>query len=227
MGKLFIVSTPIGNLDDITLRALSTLRSVDLIVCEDTRHTGLLLSHFKIEKPLSSLHDFNEARKTPEIVEKLKNGQNIALLSDAGTPLISDPGFRLVRACVENGITVNPIPGASAVLVALVASGLPTSRFLFIGYPPKKPGQRKKLFESIKKIAELFPMTVVMYQSPYKLIQTLDDLKNVFGDIEIVIAKELTKIHEAFLRDRISDLINYLEKESPKGEFCLLFQLTV
>lgn len=223
MGKLYIVATPIGNLDDISLRATKILKVVDLILSEDTRHTGLLLTHFGIDKPQLSYFEFNEEKRIPEIIEKLRSGVNIALVSDAGTPLISDPGFKLVRECIVNNIEVDSIPGASAVLTALTISGLPTDKFLFLGYLPKSQGKTEKILSNLKKILEIQKMTTVLFESPYRLVKTLAELKKTFDDINIVICRELTKIHQEVRREKISQTIVYFEKTKPKGEFTIVF----
>ncbi len=220
MGILYLVATPIGNLSDITLRALDTLKSVDLILAEDTRHSGLLLAHYQIKKPLLSYEEHNELQRIPEIIEKLKAGQNIALISDAGTPTISDPGFKLVREAIKMGISVVSIPGASSILTALTSSGLPTDKFLFLGYLPKKEGHRKKLLEN----CELNPVvcTLIIFEAPHRLLKTLQEMQDVFGDREIVICRELTKIHEEIRREKISESIIHFRKVNPKGEFVIL-----
>jgi len=223
MGNLYIVATPIGNLQDITLRAVEILKNVDTIVCEDTRKTGILLKSLNIEnKHLISYYEQNELKRIPEIVNALKNGLNIALVSDAGTPTISDPGFKLVRECVKENIKVESIPGASAAISSLVSSGLPTDKFIFVGYPPKKEGHRKKFFENIFKSIKILKSTVIIYEAPHKILRTLEEMKEVFGDIEIVVARELTKIHEEIRREKISDSIAHFKKNNPKGEFVIL-----
>jgi 16S rRNA (cytidine1402-2'-O)-methyltransferase len=241
MGTLYIVSTPIGNMEDITLRARRILSEVDVIACEDTRKTGLLLQNIQ-DKPcevsprtrfhlakLISYYEENELRRIPEIIQFLKEGKNVALVSNAGTPTISDPGFKLVRECVSQEIAVEAIPGPSAILTALVSSGLPTDKFLFLGYLPKKQGKRRKLFESLKAIQQpacrQAGLTIIFYESPYRLIKTLTDLKETFGDIPIVICREMTKIHEEIRREKISDAIKHFEQVQPKGEFTLLLYL--
>lgn len=219
-ATLYLVATPIGNLADITLRALDILRdAVSLIACEDTRQTQKLLEHFDIRKPLVSYHDHNEAARTTDLLERLSRGESIALVSDAGTPLVSDPGYRLVVAAIENGYPVVPIPGASAALAALTASGLPADQFRFIGFLPSKASQRRKLFEDLS--ADLG--TIVAYESPHRILSTLEDLEAVLGNRRIVLARELTKIHEEFLRGTPADLKRLLEnRPSIKGEFTLL-----
>jgi len=224
MGKIFIVPTPIGNLKDITLRSLEVLQSVDGIICEDSRRTGLLLNHYQIHKPLIVLNDFNEFKMVPQIIERLQSGENLALVSDAGTPLISDPGYKLVRACLHQGIKIDSLPGPSSVITALTLSGLPPDKFLFLGYPPEKPGHRKKLFQNIhgRGQNETLKTTYIMFVSPHKLLMTLEDLKEVFGDIEVVLAKELTKIHQSVEKKLISNWLETLK--NPKGEYVLLFK---
>lgn len=230
MGNLYIVATPIGNLQDMTIRAMKTLMSVDAIACEDTRKTGLLLQEIMApnttKKPrLISYYEQNELQRIPEIINALKNGLNIALVSDAGTPTISDPGFKLVRECIRQGIRVESIPGPSSVISALVSSGLPTDKFLFVGYPPKKPGHRKKLFQSMTLIHQCIKVTYILFETPHRLLKTLGELREVFGDIDIVIARELTKIHEEMRREKISISIEHFSKINPKGEFVILFHI--
>lgn len=220
---LYIAATPIGNLKDITLRTLEILKEVDGIICEDTRRTSLLLNHYQINKPLTVLNDYNEARMFPQIIERLKSGQNLALVSDAGTPLISDPGYKLVRECIQEGIEVDSLPGPSSVITALTLSGLPPDKFMFLGYPPEKSGQRLKLFGLLQDTNSRLPTTYIMFVSPYKLFRTLEDLKSVFGDIEVVLAHELTKVHQSVETKLI---LNWLkELKNPKGEYILLFRL--
>lgn len=223
MGSLFIVATPIGNLKDITLRALEVLKAADYILCEDTRVTGRLLHTYEIDKKMVSLNEFNEEGKTAGIISDLISGSNIALVSDAGTPLISDPGYKLAREAIKNGVKVEVLPGPSAVISALAISGLPPDKFIFIGYPPKKEGKQKDLFEKIKANSENIKATVILYESPFRLLKTLTAIKEVFGDIEICICRELTKMHEEVKRGRISELIEYFEGKGAKGEFVVLF----
>ncbi|HEX8932024.1 MAG TPA: 16S rRNA (cytidine(1402)-2'-O)-methyltransferase [Patescibacteria group bacterium] len=237
MGTLFVVATPIGNLEDITLRALKTLFAVDIIACEDTRRTGLLLDKLltnfaanpedKRKPRLISYYEQNELQRIPEIVELLRVGQNIALVSDAGTPLVSDPGFKLVRECIVQGIKVEALPGASSVLTALTVSGLPTDKFFFAGYPPHKPGHRLAFLDNLKKSQELVKSTVILFEAPHKLLTTLGNLQAVFGDIEVVLCRELTKIYEEVRREKISESLIHFEKIAPKGEFVLLFNLNI
>lgn len=217
-GKLYIVATPIGNLDDLTFRAKKILESVDLIACEDTRHSKILLNHYKIKKPLLSFHSYSGQTKVDKIIQHLKNGDEVALISDAGTPGISDPGYVLIKAALENGIEVIPIPGCSAVITALCASGLPTDKFLYLGFLPVKKG-RQTLF---KKIAES-KYTVVFYESPHRLTKTLTQLKEYLKpDSKIVVAKELTKIYETFIRGTLSNIYKKLPSGKPKGEYVVM-----
>lgn len=235
MGTLFVVATPIGNLQDITLRALRTLFNVDVIACEDTRRTGLLLQKLVDEfaenkddqkRPmLLSYYEQIEQQRIPEIIEYLTDGHDVALISDAGTPLISDPGFKLVRECLAQNIKVESVPGASSVLTALTSSGLPTDKFTFVGYPPHKPGHRLTFLQNIKSAQESLNTTVIMFEAPHKLKKTLEELQGVFGDIEIVLTRELTKIHEEVRAEKISDALAHFKKTTPKGEFVLLFHL--
>lgn len=223
---LTIIPTPIGNLKDITLRSLKVLKEVDAIICEDTRRTSQLLNHYNIHKPLIILNDYNESRTFPQISSRLQSGENLALVSDAGTPLISDPGYKLVRQCLVDGIEVDSLPGPSSVITALTISGLPPDKFLFLGYPPEKPGQRIKLFQSLRLHLEGVNVnlgTTIMFVSPYKLLRTLEDLKTIFGDIEVVLVHELTKIHQSVEKKKISDWLEQLK--NPKGEYILLFRL--
>jgi len=220
--KLYLVATPIGNLKDITLRAIEALSSVDIIACEDTRKTGLLLQRLKIvHKPqLLSYYEENEQGRIPQIINFLKEGKNVALVSNAGMPTISDPGYKLVRECLKQGFLVETIPGASSVLTALTVSGLPTDKFLFLGFLSKKEGKRKTSLESLPK-----KTTIIFFESPFRLLKSLRELKEIFGDMEIVICRELTKIYEEVRREKISQSISYFEKTKPKGEFTLLFNI--
>lgn len=222
-GTLYIVATPIGNLQDTTLRALKILTGVDGIVCEDTRRTNLLLNNYQIKKPLLALNDFNELKVTPKVIDKLKEGRNIALVSDSGTPLVSDPGFKLVRECIKEGIKVESIPGPSSVLAALTVSGLPTDKFLFLGFLPKKEGHRKKLLQNLNNVLQVFKTTVIFFETPHRLLETLSELEETFGDTEITICRELTKIHEEVRREKNSESISHFQKVKPKGEFTILF----
>lgn len=230
MGILYIVSTPIGNLQDITLRAIETLKKVDLILCEDTRVTGGLLHHLGIKKEMMVLSDINEEYKIYEVIELLEAEKNIALVSDAGTPLISDPGYKLVKTALQKGIQVVPIPGPSSVVTALSASGLPTDKFLFLGFPPDSVEKKKHFFENIRVSLEslennkLKP-TVVFFESPHKLLRCFEALEEVFGDIQIVVARELTKIYEEFLTKKISEHKKHFTSNPPRGEFVILFRI--
>ena len=219
-AALYLVATPIGNLEDITLRALRVLREVDLIACEDTRQTGKLLRHFEIvDKPIVSYHEHNEAARTKELVAKLEGGGSIALVSDAGTPLVSDPGYRLVTAAIDAGIPVVPIPGASAVLVALAAAGLPTDAFRFCGFLPAKSGQRRKSLEELRAEG----CTLIFYEAPHRIVDALADITVVYGDRPVVVARELTKIHEEFLRGTAEEVrVKLAARPSVKGEITLL-----
>lgn len=220
---LHIIATPIGNLKDITLRSLEILQSVDAIVCEDTRRTAILLNHYQIKKPLLVLNDFNEAQNLDSIISRLQTGQNLALVSDAGTPLISDPGYKLIRECIAQKIEIDSLPGPSSVITALTLSGLPTDKFMFLGYLPEKPGHRKDILLKLIEISRNIKTTYIIFISPYKMTKTFDDLKNIFGDIEFTLAHELTKIHQSVETKPISlwqkDLVH------PKGEYIGLFKL--
>ncbi len=218
MSTLYLVATPIGNLGDITIRAVKILSSVDFVLCEDTRHTGLLFKKLNIQTKLLSYYDEIEDKKIPEIIEWLTQSKNIALVSDSGTPLVSDPGFRLVRECVKRGIAVESIPGPSAVIAALTSSGLPPDMFIFLGYPPEKQSARLKVFKNLAP-----NITTVFYCAPHKLATTLKDMKITLGDIDIVVARELTKIHEEIWRGRISMAQEHFSR--PQGEFVLLFNI--
>ena len=217
-GTLYIVATPIGNLEDITLRALKILKSVDLIAAEDTRHTLKLLNHFEISKPLISYHRHNEDTKTDVLIEKLKNGENIALVSDAGTPGICDPGAQAIKQAIEENIKVIPIPGACASIQALIGSGLDTSEFIFMGFLPTNKKNRNAKLKEIENATK----TRILYEAPHKIKQTLIDLKNVLNGRKIVIARELTKIHEEFLRINIDELIE--KADDLKGEICIVIE---
>jgi 16S rRNA (cytidine1402-2'-O)-methyltransferase len=219
-GTLYVIATPIGNLEDITLRALRILRDeVVVIACEDTRQTQKLLKHYEIEKPLISYHEHNEASRTAEIVESLERGDSIALVSDAGTPLVSDPGYRVVKAAIERGFDIVPVPGPSAVLAALAASGLPTDQFRFIGFLPSKAGARRKAIAEILNA----PGTVVAYESPHRILDTLHDIAEILGAGLVVLAREITKIHEEFLRGSAGEIREQLaQRASVKGEITLI-----
>lgn len=221
MGTLYLVATPIGNMEDITLRAIRILGKVDVIACEDTRKTGLLLKRLDISKPiLLSYYEENELKRIPEIIQFLKTGKTVALVSNAGTPTISDPGFKLVRECLSVGIKTEVIPGPSAVLAALAASGLPTDKFLFLGYLPKKQIKRRTILKNCRQLP--FSTTLIFFESPYRLLKSLEDIKFVFGDIEVVVAGELTKMFEKFERGKVSQLSKIFSTRSPRGEFTIL-----
>ncbi len=216
-GTLYIVSTPIGNLEDITFRAVSILSGVDLIAAEDTRKTGILLNHYQLRKPLVSFFSFNEARRTPELIAKLKSGTSIALVTDAGTPGISDPAFRIIRAALDESIPVVAIPGPTAFLPALIVSGLPVERFVFEGFLPVKKG-RKTMLESLRRENR----TIILYESPHRLLKTLRELQEHLGNREISVARELTKKFEEVVRGRISDAINHFSTHKILGEFVIV-----
>ncbi len=220
MPAVYLVATPIGNLEDITFRAVRILREeADLIACEDTRQTHKLLQHFDIRKPLVSYHEHNEASRTAEILAALERGESVALVSDAGTPLVSDPGYRLVTAAIERGFPVIPIPGASAALTALAASGLPSDDFRFIGFVPQKAGARRRLFEGLADETA----TVIAYESPHRILESLADMAEILGDRRIVLARELTKIHEEFLRGTPQSVREQLQqRNTAKGEMTLV-----
>lgn len=222
-GKLILVSTPIGNLNDISKRAIETLSSVDLVACEDTRRTGQLLKNLDIKKPLLSYYEENELKQIPRIIEQLRNGETIALVTDSGTPTISDPGFKLVREAISENIPVDIIPGPSAVISALAISGLPTNRFLFLGFLPPKQGKRKSVFSQVRDVQQIMNSTVIFYESPHKLTATLEDLKDVMGDLDIVICRELTKVFQEIRREKISESLKHFSKTKPKGEFTIVF----
>ncbi len=218
-GTLYIVGTPIGNLEDMTFRSVRILQSVDMIAAEDTRHTGKLLQHFQIKTPQMSYHEHNRNSRIPEIIEQLKYGKAIALVSDAGMPGISDPGYELIKACVDAEIDVVPIPSATAAITALSASGLPTNRFVFDGFLPAKSQQRREYLESLL----IETRTLVFYESPHRLRETLQDLADILGsDRQIVIARELTKLYEEFWRGTIEEAIAHYQQKEPQGEYTLL-----
>ena len=217
-GKLYLVATPIGNLEDITLRALRILREVDLIAAEDTRHTLGLLNHFEISKPLISYYKQNEKSKSEILIKKLLEGQNVAIVSDAGTPGISDPGEEIVKVAIENGIEIIPIPGACAFVNALIASGLSSKEFSFIGFLSAIKKEKKEKLEEIKYETR----TLILYEAPHKLKTTLEAIYEILGDRKIVLARELTKIHEEFIRDNVSNILERIDEI--KGEFVILIE---
>lgn len=219
-GTLYIVATPIGNLEDITLRAIRILKEVDLIAAEDTRHTKKLLTHFDIPTPLTSFFQGNERAKAHDIVRQIQSGKNIALVSDAGTPCISDPGYPLLVAAIEAGVTVIPIPGPSAVAAALSAAGLPTDRFTFIGFLPDKSGKRQKALEELRPR----PETLVFYVSPWKIEKTLTDCLAILGNRRAVLAREISKIHEELVRENLQTIRDDFIKRPLKGEIVLLVE---
>lgn len=217
-GKLYLVATPIGNLEDITIRAIKVLKEVDLIAAEDTRHTLKLLNYLEVKKPLISYYKQTEKTKSEILIDKLLEGKNIAIVSDAGTPGISDPGSEIVKKAIENNIMVIPIPGACAAINALIASGLDTTEFYFIGFLPVNKKEKMEKLENLKRINS----TLIFYEAPHKLINSLENIKEIFGDRKIVLARELTKIHEEFIRGTISEI---LEKNIQiKGEFVIILE---
>jgi 16S rRNA (cytidine1402-2'-O)-methyltransferase len=216
-GLLYIVATPIGNLEDISLRALRILKEVDLIAAEDTRHTHHLLSHYGIETALTSYHEHNERRKTQVLIERLRRGANIALVTDAGTPVISDPGYRLVTAAIDAAIKVTPIPGASAVMAVVAASGLPPDRFGFEGFLPSSKKERRARLLALKDDTR----TLVFYEAPHRIKESLSDLGEILGDRDVVVAREVTKLHEEFRRGSASELAAQLGNQEVRGEITL------
>jgi 16S rRNA (cytidine1402-2'-O)-methyltransferase len=218
-GTLYLVASPIGNLEDITFRAVRVLKESDLIACEDTRHTRKLLNHYGIDRPLISYHDHNEATRAPELIARLREGATVALVSDAGMPLVADPGYRLVTAAVAEGISVQPIPGPSAIVTAVAASGLPTDTFRFGGFLPAKSGQRQGALEELRDEQQ----TVIFYEAPHRIIETLADIDRILGARPVVVARELTKMHEEFLRGTAAEILAILEaRGAAKGEITLL-----
>ena len=217
-GKLFLVATPIGNLEDITIRAINTLKEVDLIAAEDTRHTLKLLNHYEIKKPLISYHRHNEEIKLDLLIQKLEEGQNIALVSDAGTPAICDPGEEIVKEAIKREIEIIPIPGACALINALITSGLNTTEFAFYGFLSLNKKIRQKKLEQIKRENK----TIILYEAPHKIIKTLEDLEKILENRQVVIAREITKIHEEFIRGNIKEILEYYKE--PKGEHIILIE---
>jgi 16S rRNA (cytidine1402-2'-O)-methyltransferase len=218
-GTLFLVATPIGNLEDITYRAVKVLNSVDLIAAEDTRKTKILLDHYNINKPMTSYYSYNEKARTPQLIEKLLAGQSIALVSDAGTPGISDPAFHIVQQALENGISIIPIPGPTAFISALIVSGLPTDRFVFEGFLPLKKGRKTKL-ESLK----LESRTIILYESPHRIRKTLTEIQNYFGNRNVVVARELTKKFEEIVRGSVQSVLSEILKKTPRGEYVVIIE---
>jgi 16S rRNA (cytidine1402-2'-O)-methyltransferase len=220
---LYIVGTPIGNLDDLTVRARDTLSKVDCICAEDTRVSRVLLSRYGITVDVTTYHDFNKEKVTPRLIAMLKEGKNIALISDAGMPGIADPAFNLVREAIRQSIPVVPIPGPSAFVAALVCSGLPTDRFIFENFLPPKSGRRRKILESFKTE----PRTVIFYETPHRIVSVLTDMDEVLGDASVVIARELTKVFEEFLRGTPKELLAHFAKHKPRGEMTVLLNTRV
>lgn len=218
-GKLYLVSTPIGNLEDITLRAIEILKQVDLIAAEDTQHSAVLLKHYGITTPTTSFHAFNLVQKTPGLIQKLLEGKSIALISDAGTPGISDPAYHLVREAIANHIAIEAIPGATALIPALIVSGLPANRFVFEGFLPSKKGRQKRLQELARE-----QRTMIIYEAPHRLLKTLNQLLAAFGNRRVVIARELTKKFEQIYRGTLEDICRHPEQVVLKGEFVLVIE---
>ena len=220
-GLLYVVATPIGNMADITLRAIQTLKDAALIAAEDTRHTRRLLTHHGIRNRMISLHEHNENQRTETLIKRLKSGESIALVSDAGTPTLSDPGYRLVKEALASGIRVVPIPGASAALAALCASGLPTDAYVFMGFPPRKEGKRRKMLTSLTGEGK----TIIFYESPMRIRRLIDDLITILGDRQGVLSREMTKRHEEFIRGTLSEILGVLaDRPEIKGECTLVVQ---
>src|SRR5690349_9774277 len=222
-GTLYLVATPIGNLADITHRALQVLRDVALVACEDTRHTRKLLQHYGLDTKTISYHEHNEQQRARDLIELLQQGSDIAVVSDAGTPAISDPGFRLVRAAIENGVAVVPVPGPSALIAALVAAGLPTDEFFFGGFLPARASARRARLNELRAV----PGTLIFYEAPHRLASSLKDAYEVLGEREAVVARELTKLHEEIRRGRLSELSEHYASVEPRGKIVLLIDRTV
>ena len=218
-GSLYLVATPIGNLEDITYRAVKVLSSVDCIAAEDTRKTKILLDHYNINKPMMSYYSYNEQVRAPQLIEKLLSGQSIALVSDAGTPGISDPAFHIVQQALKNGISIIPIPGPTAFIAALVAGGLPTDRFVFEGFLPLKKGRKTK-FESL--ISE--SRTIIIYESPHRILKTLTDIQTYLGNRNVVVARELTKKFEEIIRGSVQSVLADVSNRQPRGEYVVLIE---
>ena len=218
-GTLYVVATPIGNLEDITFRAVRILKEADLIACEDTRHTAKLLHHYGIDKPTVSYHEHNEAARAEELVAKLEQGMNVAQVSDAGMPGISDPGYRVIKLAIERGVQVVPVPGPSALVAALAASGLPTDSFQFLGFLPARSGERRTLLESLRNAQQ----TTVVYEAPHRIAETMKDIVELLGaERPVVLARELTKVHEEFIRGSAAEILQRVQKHDLKGEMTLL-----
>jgi 16S rRNA (cytidine1402-2'-O)-methyltransferase len=218
-GKLYLIPTPIGNMGDITERVLEILKEVEIIACEDTRHSGRLLNKLDIHKKLISYHEFNEASRAEQLIKILKQGSSVGVISDAGSPGISDPAYRVVRAAIDNDIPVIPLPGPNSIIPALTASGLPTDRFFFEGFLPNKSGARKT---RLTKLID-FPHTLIFFESPHRIIKTLNDILEVFGDRRACVAREITKLHEQFIRGTVSEILEILGK-STKGEIVIVVE---
>ncbi len=219
-GTLYVVATPIGNLEDLSYRARRVLGEVDVIACEDTRHTRHLLTHYGITTPLVSYHEHNEVPRAAELVQRLRRGEDVALVSDAGTPAVSDPGYRLIRGAGAAGVPIVPIPGPSAVMAALTASGLPPDRFVFVGFLPRKSGERRRALEEIATV----PWTLVLFEAPHRISAVLHDVREVFGDRQIALARELTKKFEDVFRGRVSEALTHLRIHVPRGEFTIVVE---
>ena len=219
-GILYVVSTPIGNLSDITLRAIETLKQVDLIAAEDTRHSGILLKNYGITTPLTSYHDFNKQKKGPELIQQILSGRSVALVSDAGTPGISDPGYLLIKLAIENQIQIVPIPGPAAFISALVVSGLPTDKFSFEGFLPNKPQKRRRRLEELAQEKR----TLIFYESPYRLLKFLEEVRQILGDRRICVARELTKKFEEIKRGAVSEVLGYFQQGKVKGELIIVVE---
>jgi 16S rRNA (cytidine1402-2'-O)-methyltransferase len=220
MSELYVVATPIGNLEDVTYRAVKTLSEVDLIAAEDTRQTRKLLDRYQIKTPLTSYHKFNIKSKTGHLVEEIKAGKKLALVTDSGMPGISDPGYELIREAIENNIRVIPLPGPSAAVTALAVSGLPTEKFIFLGFLPKKPGKRRK---ALKDLLD-FDGSIILYESPFRIVKCLEDILSQLGDREVAIGRELTKIYEEIIRGKTSEIIERFKTKSPKGEMVVIIK---
>lgn len=221
-GTLYVVSTPIGNLEDLTHRGARVLAEVDAIACEDTRRARTLLSHYGITTPVVSYHEQNERVRTAELLARLRRGENVALISDAGTPAVSDPGFPLIRAAIDSGIPVVPVPGPSAALAALVAAGLPVDRFLFLGFLPRRSAERSRTLDAIRAV----PWTLIIYEAPHRVVALLEDLQRVLGNRRVALARELTKRYEEVFRGTIADALAHLRARPPRGEFTLVVEGT-
>ena len=217
-GKLYLVPTPIGNLKDITQRALETLAAVDIIACEDTRHSGQLLAHFGIQQKKISYFEHNESTRVPQIIDMLKEGQSVAVISDGGSPGLSDPAYRLVAAAVEEGIVIEALPGPTAAITALTASGLPTDRFFFEGFLPVKSGKRNTRLTQLRD----FSHTIIIYESVHRIIKSLDAIAEVFGDRQICVGREISKLHEEYVRGTAAEVSQYFSAKNPKGEFVIV-----